>query len=48
MRSNPEVFEGLGRLKEEFSIYLKSGSHPYAVAVPRRVLLPLKGKVIQK
>ena len=39
------LFEGLGELKGEFKIALKPDAKPFAISTPRRVPLPLYGKV---
>jgi len=39
------MFQGLGKLEGEYEIKLKPDSKPYAISVPRRVAVPLKGKV---
>ena len=41
----PELFTGLGRLKDDYKIELKSDAVPYALTTPRRVPLPLLPKV---
>lgn len=41
----PKVFTGLGKLEGEYKIKLKENATPFALAVPRRVPLPLRGKV---
>ena len=41
----PQLFEGLGELKGEYTIQLRPDSKPYALSVPRRVAVPLMGKV---
>ena len=37
----PNLFTGLGKLNEEYSIRLEDGAKPYALTVPRRVAIPL-------
>ena len=39
------VFSGLGKLEGEYKIKLKENATPFALSVPRRVPLPLRGKV---
>jgi len=41
----PQLFEGLGKLKGEYVIKLKPESKPYSLSVPRRVAVPLMGRV---
>ena len=41
----PQLFEGLGKLKDNYSIKLQSNCQPYALATPRRVAIPLLPKV---
>ena len=41
----PRVFQGLGRLKDSYSIKLHSNSQPYALTTPRRIAIPLLPKV---
>ena len=41
----PSLFKGLGELKGEFKITLKPDAKPFAIYTPRRVPLPLMGKV---
>jgi len=41
----PQLFEGLGKLKGEYMIKLKPESKPYSLSVPRRVAVPLMGRV---
>ncbi|UYV79726.1 hypothetical protein LAZ67_18000490 [Cordylochernes scorpioides] len=41
----PEVFEGLGQIGNPYEIKLKPGAKPYAVHTPRRVPIPLMGKL---
>ena len=43
-----KVFQGLGNLGEEYHIQLKPGAVPFALFTPRRVPLPLKGKVLEE
>ena len=41
----PQLFQGLGKLKDNYSIKLQSNSQPYALTMPRRVAIPLLPKV---
>ena len=41
----PQMFQGLGKLEGEYVIKLKLDSKPFAISVPRRVAVPLMGKV---
>ncbi|KAK3566933.1 hypothetical protein QTP86_005598 [Hemibagrus guttatus] len=41
----PELFTGLGELKEEYSIKLQPSATPYSVNVARRIPVPLMDKV---
>ena len=41
----PELFDGLGNLGEEYEIQLEPGAKPFSLFTPRRVPLPLQGKV---
>ena len=41
----PQMFQGLGKLEGEYEIKLKPDSKPFAISVPRRVAVPLMGKV---
>ncbi|KAI4879198.1 hypothetical protein NFI96_009429 [Prochilodus magdalenae] len=41
----PSVFSGLGMLKEPYHIELEKEAVPYSLSTPRRVPLPLRGKV---
>ena len=41
----PSLFKGLGELKREFKITPKPDAKPFAIYTPRRVPLPLMGKV---
>lgn len=43
--SYPKLWEGLGLLQKEYTIKLKPDAKPFALSVPRRVALPLMGKV---
>ena len=40
-----KVFEGLGKLGEEYTIKLKEGATPYSLYTPRKVPLPLRNRV---
>ena len=37
----PQLFQGLGKLEEEYEIKLKENATPFALSTPRRVPLPL-------
>ena len=41
----PQLFQGLGKLEGEYEIKLRPDSKPFAISVPRRVAVPLMGKV---
>lgn len=41
----PQLFEGLGKLKDNYSIKLMTNCEPYALTTPRRVAIPLLPKV---
>ena len=41
----PKLFIGLGKLKDNYQIKLRSDAKPYTLQVPRRVALPLLPKV---
>ena len=41
----PELFQGLGRLKDNYKIQLLSEAKPFALTTPRRVAVPLLPKV---
>ena len=41
----PQLFEGLGKLEGKYAIKLRPDSKPFAISVPRRVAVPLMGKV---
>ena len=41
----PKLFTGLGKLKDNYQIKLRSDAKPYTLQVPRRVALPLLPKV---
>lgn len=45
MRQYPRVFTGLGNLEGDYKIKLKENATPFALAVPHRLSLPLRGKV---
>lgn len=47
-RQFPELFEGLGKLQEEFEISLKPDAKPFSLSTPRRIPLPLVSKVKQE
>ena len=44
----PELFNGLGRMKGNYTIELEEGARPYSVSTPRRVPIPLLPKVQQE
>ena len=41
----PKLFQGLGKLKDNYCIKLQSDAQPYALTTPRRVAIPLLPKV---
>ena len=41
MRDYPQLFEGLGTRKDEYTIKLKDDAKPFALTVPRKVPMPL-------
>ena len=41
----PQLFSGLGRLKERYKIKLRSDAKPFALSTPRRIAVPLLPKV---
>jgi hypothetical protein len=41
----PDVFKGLGKLKDNYVIKLKENATPYALTTPRRVPIPLRQKI---
>ena len=41
----PELFKGLGKLKDSYKIKLQDGVTPFALSTPRRVPIPLLPKV---
>ena len=41
----PQLFQGLGKLEGEYEIKLRPDSKPFVISVPRRVAVPLMGKV---
>ena len=41
----PELFTGLGRMKNDYTIRLQENAPPFAITAPRRLPLPMKGKV---
>ena len=41
----PELFTGLGRLKDNYTIKLTDDAKPFALITPRRVVVPLLPKV---
>ena len=44
VREYPKLFTGLGVMKEEYTIKLKGRAKPFALAVPRKVPMPLYKK----
>ena len=45
MKEFPELFTGLGRMKNDYTIRLQENAPPFAITAPRRLPLPMKGKV---
>ena len=45
MKHYPNLFTGLGRLKDSYKIKLTQGAEPFALSVPRRIAIPLLPKV---
>ena len=41
----PDVFRGLGKLKDDYAINLREDTTPYALTTPRRIPIPLLPKV---
>ena len=41
----PKLFQGLGKLRGEYTIKLRDGAKPFALSTPRRVPIPLKKSV---
>ena len=41
MRDYPQLFEGLGTMKDEYTIKLNDDAKPFALTVPRKVPMPL-------
>ena len=41
----PELFTGLGRMKNAYTIKLQENAQPFAITAPRRLTLPMKEKV---
>ena len=41
----PQLFQGLGKLQDQYHIKLKDNAQPFALTVPRRVARPLLPKV---
>ena len=41
----PQSFQGLGKLEVEYEIKLRPDSKPFIISVPRRVDIPIMGKV---
>ncbi|XP_031335291.1 uncharacterized protein K02A2.6-like [Photinus pyralis] len=44
-QSYPDLFQGLGNVKHLYSIKINKDAVPFAISVPRRVPLPLKGEL---
>ena len=44
-RQFPKLFEGLGKLEEEYKIVLRDNAQPYAQSTPRRIAIPLLPRV---
>ena len=44
----PSLFQGLGKLRGEYTIKLQEGARPYALTTPRRVPIPLMKAVKQE
>ena len=44
-KAYPKLCEGLGRVQKPYTIKLKPDAKPFSLKVPRRVPLPLMGKV---
>ena len=40
----PQLFEGLGTKKDEYTIKLRDDAKPFALTVPRKVPIPLYGE----
>ena len=40
MKHYPNLFTGLGRLKDSYKIKLTQGAEPFALSVPRRIAIP--------
>ena len=45
VKNFPELFQGLGRLKDNYKIQLLSEAKPFALTTPRRIAIPLLPKV---
>ena len=45
LKQFPEVFKGLGKLKDSYKIKLRDDETPFALTTPRRVPIPLLPKV---
>ena len=48
MCDHPQLFEGLGTMKDEYTIKLKDDAKPFALTVPRKVPLPLSEETRHK
>ena len=44
-RQFPKLFEGLGKLEEEYKIVLRDDAQPYAQSTPLRIAIPLLPRV---
>uniref|UniRef100_A0A0A9W9U6 RNA-directed DNA polymerase n=3 Tax=Lygus hesperus TaxID=30085 RepID=A0A0A9W9U6_LYGHE len=42
IESYPELFTGLGRIREKYKIELTANAKPYAITAPRRISIPLR------
>ena len=46
--SYPKLCTGLGEVRQPYAIKLKPGAEPFSLKTPRRIPLPLMGKVKQE
>ncbi|KAJ8377185.1 hypothetical protein SKAU_G00077650 [Synaphobranchus kaupii] len=46
--SYPKICRGLGEMRQPYTIRLKPGAQPFSLKTPRRIPLPLMGKVKQE
>ena len=44
----PQLFQGLGTMKDEYTIKLKDDAKPFALTVPRKVPMPLNEETRHK